>query len=100
MRMRGHAHHDDAKYVPLELLQEWEKKDPILRYEQALNERGLLTPDVRQRIDERVSSELEDAQALAEESPFPEAADLERGVYHEPGCYWDQNPREEVGEIT
>ncbi len=33
MRMRGHAEHDDMKYVPREMLAEWVPKDPILRYE-------------------------------------------------------------------
>jgi TPP-dependent pyruvate/acetoin dehydrogenase alpha subunit len=90
MRMRGHAHHDDARYVSSELLEEWEKKDPILRYEQALTQRGLFTDVVRQRIEERVMANLEDAQAFAEGSPLPDPSDLEKGVYHEAECYWDQ----------
>src|SRR5438874_1916742 len=28
-RMRGHAEHDDASYVPKELFEEWEARDPI-----------------------------------------------------------------------
>jgi pyruvate dehydrogenase E1 component alpha subunit len=90
--MRGHAHHDDARYMPRDLLEEWEKKDPILRYDQALQDRGVLTPKVRQQIGERVSAELEAAQTFAEESPLPDPIDLEKGVYHELGCYWDDNP--------
>lgn len=90
MRMRGHAHHDDARYVSSELLEEWEKKDPILRYEQALTQRGLFTDMVRQRIEERVMANLEDAQDFAEGSPLPDPSDLEKGVYHEAECYWDQ----------
>jgi pyruvate dehydrogenase E1 component alpha subunit len=89
MRMLGHASHDDARYVPSELLAEWKAKDPILRYEQVLGEQGLLTPQVEGEIEARVVAELEDAQAFAMESPLPDAADVERGVFHEPECYWD-----------
>ncbi len=90
MRMRGHAAHDNAEYVPRELLEEWEKRDPILRYERVLEDQGILTPAVRQQIDERVAADVEDAQAFAEQSPLPDPVDLEKGVYHEAGCYWEQ----------
>lgn len=90
MRMRGHAHHDDARYMPRELLEEWERRDPIPRYEQVLQEQGILTREVQQHVDERVVADLEDAQAFAEESPLPDPSDLEKGVYHEPRCYWEQ----------
>jgi pyruvate dehydrogenase E1 component alpha subunit len=92
MRMRGHAFHDDARYMPRELLDEWEKKDPIPRYERVLQERGVLTPEIGKQIEERVMADLEEAQSFAEQSPLPDPMDLEKGVYHEPGCYWDQDP--------
>lgn len=89
MRMLGHAAHDDARYVPTELLAEWEEKDPILRYEGVLRDRSLLTPEVQEEIEARVMADLEDAQSFATHSPLPDPGDLEKGVYHEPGCYWD-----------
>jgi TPP-dependent pyruvate/acetoin dehydrogenase alpha subunit len=92
MRMKGHAAHDDARYVSDELLEEWEKKDPIRRYEEVLRDQGLLRPEDQRAIEERVTADLEDAQAFALESPLPDPDDLKRGVYHEPGCYWDQEP--------
>jgi pyruvate dehydrogenase E1 component alpha subunit len=91
MRMRGHAAHDDASYMPPEVLEEWEAKDPILRYEQTLQDRNLLTPEVQQQIEGRVMADLEAAQAFALQSPLPDPQDLEKGVYHEPDCYWDQD---------
>ncbi len=90
MRMLGHAAHDNAEYVPKELLAEWEKKDPILRYEQQLMQQGILTADKKQAIEARVQDVLEDAQSFAEQSPLPDPQDLEKGVYHAPGCYWEQ----------
>ena len=89
MRMKGHAAHDDARYVPDELLEEWVKKDPIRRYEKVLRDQGLLRPEVQRAIEERVLADLEDAQAFALDSPLPDPDDLERGVYHESECYWD-----------
>lgn len=91
MRMRGHAHHDDARYVPEDFLQKWEKRDPIRRYEEILQKRDILTPDVRRQIEERVMVDLEDAQAFAEQSPLPNPGDLEQGVYHERECIWDHD---------
>ena len=46
MRMRGHAEHDDARYVPPELLEEWRGKDPITRFVALLGERGLIGSQV------------------------------------------------------
>ena len=92
MRMLGHAAHDDARYVPRELLDEWEKKDPTQRYEKVLGDQGLLTPEIREQIEARVTADLEDAQAFAIQSPMPDPNDLEKGVYHGPECYWDQDP--------
>jgi TPP-dependent pyruvate/acetoin dehydrogenase alpha subunit len=91
MRMRGHAAHDDASYVPPEVLEEWEAKDPILRYEQTLQAQNLLTAEVQRQIEGRVMADLEAAQAFALQSPLPDPQDLEKGVYHEPDCYWDQD---------
>jgi len=42
MRMRGHAEHDDMKYVPPALLEEWKGKDPLLRFEEHLLKNGVL----------------------------------------------------------
>jgi len=90
MRMLGHAAHDDAGYVPRELLAEWEHKDPIQCYTKVLEDRGLLTPEVQEQVEARVRADVEDAQAFATQSPSPDAGDLEKGVYHEPECYWDR----------
>ena len=38
-RMRGHEEASGTKYVPPELFEEWEKKDPIKNYEQFLYSR-------------------------------------------------------------
>ncbi len=75
-RMQGHAAHDDAKYVPSELLEEWRERDPILRYEKLLEEEGILTAEEQSRRSAELKAEIDaDADfALASPSPDPEFA--------------------------
>ncbi|MEP7254429.1 MAG: dehydrogenase E1 component subunit alpha/beta [Ferruginibacter sp.] len=42
-RMRGHEEASGTKYVPKELFEAWEKKDPVKNYEQYLIEENILT---------------------------------------------------------
>jgi pyruvate dehydrogenase E1 component alpha subunit len=81
MRMRGHSEHDDASYVPRQLLEEWRAKDPIQRFETQLREWGILNDPEEAQITKRIADELEAAVAWAEASPFPEGKDVEQGVY-------------------
>ncbi|HSD50092.1 MAG TPA: thiamine pyrophosphate-dependent dehydrogenase E1 component subunit alpha [Candidatus Methylomirabilis sp.] len=81
MRMRGHSEHDDASYVPRQLLEEWRGKDPIQRFETRLQEQSILDDAGVTQITKRIADELEAAVAWAEASPFPEGKDVEQGVY-------------------
>ncbi len=81
MRMRGHAEHDDASYVPPALLEEWRRRDPIERFEGYLRERGLLDEVTAKEINDRLSKEIDEAVAFAESSPSPDGKDLLQGVY-------------------
>jgi pyruvate dehydrogenase E1 component alpha subunit len=81
MRMRGHSEHDDASYVPRELLEAWRVKDPIQRFEAWLRQAGILAEETQERIGQRLAGEIDTAVAWAEASPFPEGKDVEQGVY-------------------
>ena len=81
MRMRGHAEHDDASYVPAAMLEEWRKRDPIDRFEAYLRDRKLLGDTTAKEINNRLSKEIEEAVSFAESSPFPDGKDLLKGVY-------------------
>lgn len=81
MRMRGHSEHDDASYVPRELLEEWRAKDPIQGFETRLAEWGILDQETETQITKRIATELEEAVAWAEASPFPDGKEVEQGVY-------------------
>jgi 2-oxoisovalerate dehydrogenase E1 component len=45
-RMRGHEEASGVKYVPPELIEEWDKKDPVRNYEQYLLQEGILTEEI------------------------------------------------------
>ncbi len=81
MRMRGHSEHDDASYVPTEILDAWRAKDPIRRYEAWLRERGILDDAGEAEMTRSIVAELEAAVAWAEASPFPDPQDVAEGVY-------------------
>ena len=81
MRMRGHAEHDDMKYVPRELLEEWAGKDPILRYERHLLDAGVANRAELDALAARVEVDLAEDLAAAETSPFPDPESGLHGVY-------------------
>lgn len=81
MRMHGHSEHDSAKYVPRELLEEWKKKDPILYMETYLMENQIAKKEELDGVDLQVKKEIEEAEAFAEESPYPEPEEVLKGLY-------------------
>jgi TPP-dependent pyruvate/acetoin dehydrogenase alpha subunit len=84
LRMEGHAVHDDAFYVPREMLEDWKARDPIERYRRWLKEQGILGEDLDDEIGVEVKKLLNDAMKRAEESALPDAGDLADGVYADP----------------
>jgi len=81
MRMQGHAQHDDARYVPKGLVEQWAAKDPIARYRRLLVETGVATEKTLDEIDAMTKSYAAAEAQLAEESPMPDPATVTRGVY-------------------
>ena len=75
-RMRGHAIHDDAKYVPPELFKKWEKRDPILLWGQRLRKAKLLDDALDEQVLAEVRAEVDaatdDAMAQPEATPGDE----------------------------
>ncbi len=81
MRMRGHAEHDDMKYVPAALLEEWKAKDPIARYEKHLLDNALAAQSDLDAIGAMLERQLDADVAFAEASPFPDHSSGLGGVY-------------------
>jgi len=86
MRMRGHAQHDPAEYVPKEMFDYWKARDPITLYEKYLTENKIWDTAAKSEIDARIERELDVEQKFAEDSPLPPPELAEKGVYCD-GCH-------------
>src|SRR5499426_4839277 len=82
-RMTGHSAHDDAGYVPPELFEFWEERDPIRRFERFLIERGSIDKSGIGELQHRINHEVDEAIQVAEKDPFPEPEDCLKDVYFE-----------------
>ncbi|GAA4208452.1 dehydrogenase E1 component subunit alpha/beta [Pedobacter jeongneungensis] len=82
-RMRGHEEASGTKYVPQELFDEWEKKDPLSNYEAYLIEQGILTSDsvIDIKIQIKRDIELEVEEAFNEAEPETNADREEADMY-------------------
>jgi TPP-dependent pyruvate/acetoin dehydrogenase alpha subunit len=88
MRMKGHAIHDAADYVPKPMFEYWRKRDPIARFENYLvNVKKWLSPPQHERLIADVESYLEKEREIAVNSPMPAPETAEGGVYCEDGCH-------------
>jgi TPP-dependent pyruvate/acetoin dehydrogenase alpha subunit len=87
MRMKGHAIHDAAEYVPKPLFEYWRKRDPIARFEKFLLSRKWLTSQENENLIAEVERELEADRDFAVASPMPEPESAAGGVYCDPGCH-------------
>lgn len=58
-RMRGHEEASGTKYVPPQLIEAWEKKDPIKNFEKYLLEEGILNGSIMDEIRSEIKNEIE-----------------------------------------
>jgi pyruvate dehydrogenase E1 component alpha subunit/2-oxoisovalerate dehydrogenase E1 component alpha subunit len=73
-RRKGHAEHDDQRYVPAGEIEWWEQhNDPLDRYERYLIERRVATKEKLEEITADAQREIDEDCAWAESSPMPEA---------------------------
>jgi 2-oxoisovalerate dehydrogenase E1 component len=59
-RIRGHEEASGTKYVPKEMIEYWEKRDPILNYESFLLESDILNKKEITKLKKQFSSVIED----------------------------------------
>lgn len=81
MRMKGHAEHDDARYVPKEMIERWRERDPILNYEKFLTKKKLLTSAEKAEIEARLEALIREDVEFAEASPLPAPEGAARPVW-------------------
>ncbi|MBN2072507.1 MAG: thiamine pyrophosphate-dependent dehydrogenase E1 component subunit alpha [Actinobacteria bacterium] len=80
-RYRGHSKSDAQVYRSKEEVKKWMEMDPIKRYAGRLISENLITPEDDKQIEKEVISEIAEADRFAQDSPFPDPADVEEDVY-------------------
>lgn len=68
-RMRGHEEASGTKYVPKELMEEWETKDPVVNYRNYLTEIGVLTTELDEEFHNEMKQEIDENLAIANVEP-------------------------------
>lgn len=88
MRMKGHAIHDAADYVPKPLFEFWKKRDPIARFENYLvNVKKWLSRSENEKLIADVETQLEADREFALASPMPEPETAVGRPYCDPSCH-------------
>jgi pyruvate dehydrogenase E1 component alpha subunit len=80
-RWRGHSRSDRNLYRTQEEIEEWKQRDPIVRMEQRLHERGLMDTQACATLRQDAYDEVAVAVEFARTSPDPDPAHLEDEVY-------------------
>ncbi|MFV9484586.1 alpha-ketoacid dehydrogenase subunit alpha/beta [Christiangramia sp. ASW11-125] len=75
-RMRGHEEASGTKYVPQELMDEWQAKDPVLNFENYLLENNIISLDHISGIKEKILQEINEHLEIVNSEPIV-SADLE-----------------------
>jgi TPP-dependent pyruvate/acetoin dehydrogenase alpha subunit len=82
MRMGGHAQHDDMRYVPKPLIEEWLRTDPIARFRAFLLGEGIAADADLDALDRELKTYAAAEADLADQLPPPDPALVSTGVYH------------------
>ncbi len=72
---------DDRTYRSRQEVEMWKRRDPILRFEGALRERGLLNDALAERILARCMARVDDAVEYAQRAPYPRPEDALQPVF-------------------
>jgi TPP-dependent pyruvate/acetoin dehydrogenase alpha subunit len=81
MRMHGHAEHDPADYVPREMLEQWQQRDPVALFEARLLEHGVLDEEAAAKVREAARQKAIAARQKALADPLPDPATVEQALY-------------------
>jgi TPP-dependent pyruvate/acetoin dehydrogenase alpha subunit len=88
MRMKGHAIHDAASYVPKPMFDFWKKRDPIERFENyLLKDKKWVSTKENEDLIAEVERIIEAEREIAVNSPMPTPESAEGGVFCEEGCH-------------
>ncbi|WP_433778071.1 alpha-ketoacid dehydrogenase subunit alpha/beta [Flavobacterium anhuiense] len=68
-RMRGHEEASGTKYVPQDLMDQWELRDPVTNYRKYLTENGILTAELDEQFHAQIKQEIDENWAIANAEP-------------------------------
>lgn len=84
-RYRGHSMSDPATYRTKEEVEDYKKQDPIEKVLATILKKKYATEAEIEAIAVKVKGLVDESVQFAEESPYPEGAELYTDVYSEPG---------------
>ncbi|MGB3633539.1 MAG: thiamine pyrophosphate-dependent dehydrogenase E1 component subunit alpha [Rubrobacteraceae bacterium] len=83
-RLTAHSSDDDdRRYRERDEVEDWRKKDPIVRYEQYLEEIGLLDEEKKEEVEDRIKETVAEASDYAKQAPHADPEEALSGVYAE-----------------
>lgn len=80
-RHRGHYEGDPQTYKSKDEIEEWQKKDPIIRLRQHILEQRLANEPTLVALEAEATAEIEAAVKFAVESPYPAAEEVDCDMY-------------------
>lgn len=99
-RMRGHEEASGTKYVPQELMDTWEKKDPVTNFQQYLLEHGILTEEQDAQFRKAIKKEINEHLKLANtEEPISSTVEDELNDVYAPFQFTETKPTSAKKEI-
>lgn len=99
-RMRGHEEASGTKYVPQELMDMWQVKDPVSNYKEYLMTQGVLTEEMDAEYRAAIKKEIDtDWQKVQEEQPIVANLQEELEDMYAPFVYEGVDAKEETENI-
>ena len=99
-RRRGHEEASGTKYVPNELMKEWEAKDPIENFRSYLFSKKILNQEIEEQYSSEIKADIDRSleSAYAEEAITPNRSDELIDVYKS-FEYQDITPNKKANEL-
>ncbi len=92
-RMRGHEEASGTKYVPEELMQFWEQKDPVENFRQFLKDENILNEDQEIHFKDEIKAEIDlNLKEANEETPTEFSKTKELNDVYQEFVYQEVNP--------
>lgn len=99
-RRRGHEEASGVKYVPVDLMQYWEKLDPIENFKEFLLTEGILTESEDKSFRKEYKSTINKKLKQVEKEPVVEASlEIEMGDVYQTWNYEEVNPGSDTREL-